>query len=157
MAMRTLNRNKQQMYYSLFLAEKEIYVLDDDGNKILDYVDTDGIEYYRTEKVVLYTLPVKFYGNIAMSGGEARMVEYGLNQADYEAKLVVGKGLLPIDETSRIWYENEPKTPLVEYWFVGDNEKTYIETPDEYSADYTVAKKIPSLNNDVYALKKIVK
>lgn len=155
--MRTLNRNKQEMYYSLFLAEKEIYVLDNDGNRILDYVDTDRIEYYRTEKVVLYTPPVKFYGNIAMSGGEARMVEYGLNQADYEAKLVVDKGLLPIDETSRIWYENEPKTSLVEYWFAGNVDKTIVEVPDAFSADYTVAKKIPSLNNDVYALKKIVK
>lgn len=155
--MRTLNRNKQQMYYSLLGTEQEIYVLDDDGNKILDYVDDDLIEYYRTEKVVLYTPPVKFYGNIAMSGGEARMVEYGINQDQYEAKLVVGEGLLPIDETSRIWYENEPKTSLVECWFVGNENKSYIEIPDEFSADYTVVKLIPSLNNDVYALKKIVK
>lgn len=155
--MRTLNRNKQQMYYSLLGTEQEIYVLDDDGNRILDYVDDDEIEYYRTEKVVLYTPPVKFYGNIAMSGGEARMVEYGLNQADYEAKLLVDKGLLPIDETSRIWYENEPKTTLTEYWFVGSDEKSYIEVPNEFLADYIVAKPIPSLNNDVYALKKVVK
>lgn len=155
--MRTLNKNKQEMYYSLLGTEQEIYVLDDDGNKILDYVDDDLIEYYRTEKVVLYTPPVKFYGNIAMSGGEARMVEYGINQDQYEAKLVVSKGLLPIDETSRIWYENEPKTSLVEYWFVGNENKSYIEMPDEFSADYTVVKPIPSLNNDVYALKKVVK
>lgn len=155
--MRTLNRNKQEMYYSLLGTEQEIYVLDDDGNRISDYTDNDGIEYYRTEQVVLYTPPVKFYGNIAMSGGDVRVVEYGLNQADYEAKLVVGKGLLPVDETSRIWYENKPKTTIMEYWFVGSDEKSYIEVPDEYSADYTIAKPIPSLNNDVYALKKIVK
>lgn len=155
--MRTLNKNKQKLYYSLLIGEKEVYVLDDNGNRILDYVDGDGIEYYRTEKKVLYGEPVEFYGNIAMSGGDVRVVEYGLNQSDYEAKLVVDKGLIPLDETSRIWHENEPKTALVEYWFVCDEEKAFAEVPDEYSADYTIIKTIPSLNNDVYLLKKIVK
>ena len=155
--MRTLNRNKQEMYYSLLGAEQEIYVLDDDGNKILDYVDGDGIEYYRTEKVVLYTPPVKFYGNIAMSGGEARMVEYGLNQEQYEAKIILPINSVPLTETSRIWHKNEPKTTLMEYWFVGSDEKSYIEVPDEFSADYSIIKISPSLNFTTYVLKKIVK
>lgn len=155
--MRTLNRNKQQMYYSLLGAEKEIYVLDNDGNRMLDYVDTDGIEYYRTEKAILYTTPIEFYGNIATSGGEAEAVEYGVNMADYQAKIVLPINSIPLAETSLIWHKNEPKTALMEYWFVGNDEKTYIEVPDESSADYSVIKISPSLNFVTYVLKQIVK
>lgn len=155
--MRTLNKNKQEMYYSLLGAEQEIYVLDDDGNRISDYTDNDGIEYYRTEKVVLYTPPVKFYGNIAMSGGEARMVEYGLNQDQYEAILIAMLGELPVTETSKIWLKSKPKTTLMEYWFVGNDEKIIMEVPDEFSADYSIIKIDESKNSVTYILKQIVK
>ena len=144
--MRMLNRNKQKLYYSLFIEERPKYALDENGNKIVEYVDTEGNEYYRetgeTERV--YSLPVEFLGNISMSGGEAEAMEFGLNTADYEAVLIVEKGLLPIDESSLIWFESEP--------VINDNGLV-----DYVTADYSIIKISPSLNVDKYVLKKTIK
>ena len=141
-----LKKNKQKLHYSLFLEERPEYALDEFGNKIIEYVDEEGNEYYRetgeTERV--YSLPVEFLGNISMSGGEAEAMEFGLNTADYEAVLIVNKGLLPIDESSLIWFESEP--------VINDNGLV-----DYVTADYSVIKISPSLNVDKYVLKKTIK
>ena len=135
--MRMSKKNQQKMHYALYGIEVPIYdyYTDEDGNKIpLDTGETE----------VTYGAPVEFYGNIAFSGGEAEAREFGLNLADYEAVLVVSKGLLPIDETSLIWHTTEPK-------FDANG------NVDEHSADYTVVKVSPSLNVDKFVLKKVVK
>ena len=144
--MRMLKKNKQKLHYSLFIEERPEYALDEFGNKIIEYVDEEGNEYYRetgeTERV--YSLPVEFLGNISMSGGEAEAMEFGLNTADYEAVLIVDKGLLPIDESSLIWFESEP--------VINDNGLV-----DYVTADYSIIKISPSLNVDKYVLKKTIK
>ena len=144
--MRMLKKNKQKLHYSLFVEERPEYALDEFGNKIIEYVDEEGNEYYRetgeTERV--YSLPVEFLGNISMSGGEAEAMEFGLNTADYEAVLIVEKGLLPIDESSLIWFESEP--------VINDNGLV-----DYVTADYSIIKISPSLNVDKYVLKKTIK
>ena len=144
--MRMLKKNKQKLHYSLFLEERPEYALDEFGNKIIEYVDEEGNEYYRetgeTERV--YSLPVEFLGNISMSGGEAEAMEFGLNTADYEAVLIVEKGLLHIDESSLIWFESEP--------VINDNGLV-----DYVTADYSIIKISPSLNVDKYVLKKTIK
>ena len=110
------------------------------------YYDDEGNAYELDtgETELVYGEPIEFYGNIAMSGGEAEAQEYGLSLSDYEAILVVSKNTLPIDETSRIWHASEP----TKY------DKGYT---DEYSADYRIVKISPSLNFDKYVLKKVVK
>jgi len=131
--MRTLNKNKQKMYYATLVDTIQE-----------EYIDEDGNRYPTGEPKNIYSEPVEFYGNIAMSGGEAEAVEFGLNLADYEAVLVVGKNTLPIKETSLIWHTAEPIKDI------GGN-------ADEYSADYRIVKISPSLNFDKYVLKKVVK
>ena len=137
--MRTLNKNKQKMWYAL-QSEELIPIYD-------SYTDEDGVEHkvetgeYRRP----YLLPVAFEGNIATSGGDAESVEYGLDLADYEAILIVAKDSLPIGETSVIWLNTEP--------VINEDE----ETSDESSADYIVRKVAPSLNYDKFILKKVVK
>lgn len=144
--MRMLKKNKQKLHYSLFIEERPKYALDEFGNKIIEYVDEEGNEYYRetgeTERV--YSLPVEFLGNISMSGGEAEAMEFGLNTADYEAVLIVDKGLLPVDESSLIWFDSEP--------VIDDNGLV-----DYVTADYSIIKISPSLNVDKYVLKKTIK
>ncbi len=143
--MRTLAKNKQKMYYALLLGEQEVPVVDKNtGEVIIDYVDGEGVEYPRTEAQIVYSEPTEFFGNIAMSGGEAEAVEFGLNIGDYEAVLVLGRNDIPIDETSLIWLNTEPKMMANGY-------------VDRYSADYTVLKVSPSLNLAKYVLKKVVK
>lgn len=136
--MRTLAKNKQKMYYSLQIGEVPIlqYYTDEEGNRFL--VGETG------EYKIGYGEPVEFFGNIAMSGGESEAVEFGLDMSQYSAVLIVDKGLLPIDETSRIWHTTEP--------VMNDD-----GTVDEFTADYSVVKLSPSLNVDKYVLKKVVK
>lgn len=131
--MMMLNQNKQKMYYATLVDTIQE-----------EYIDEDGNRYPTGESKNIYSEPVEFYGNIAMSGGEAEAVEFGLNLADYEAVLIVGKNTLPIDETSLIWHDTEPT-------------KGIDGNTDEYSSDYRIVKISPSLNFDKYVLRKVVK
>lgn len=144
--MRMMSRNKQQMYYALHIGEEPIYQTDEYGELIVDYVDEEGNIYYRDTgfKRQVYSSPVLFYGNLATSGGELFDSEFGLNQSEYEAVLMVDKGLLPITETSLIWHNSMPKADAYGK-AIGD------------SADYAIVKVSPSLNVDKYVLKKKVK
>lgn len=148
--MRTLKRNTQKMYYATYVSGGEpIYKLDENGAKIISYVDNDGNIYYEMlgETQPFYDKPVLFYGNIALSGsqtgGQSETTEFGLNLSDYSAVLVVSKGSIPIDEQSIIWFESEPK--IDEFGHA-----------DIDSADYNVVKVSPSLNVDKYVLRKRV-
>lgn len=133
--MRKLQKNKVEMYYSLYGEEVPIYdyYTDNEGNKIP--IDTG-------ETKVSYSQPVKFFGNINESQGESEAMAFGVSIADYNAVLVAD--MLPIDETSIIWKETEPKI----------NEDG---TVDEHSADYRITKVASTLNEKKYLLKAIVK
>lgn len=145
--MMCLASNQQRMYYALQNGQVPIYETDENGD-ILYYEDGEGnrypIETGETENV--YTEAVEFFGNIAMSGGEAKSEEYGIDVSQYDAILIVPKGQLPIDETSLIWFESE----------VGykDTDKTIV---DGNSADYKVLSVKPSQNIGKYVLGKLVK
>lgn len=143
--MMTLNQNKQKLYYALLDNVVPIYETDDDGN-IIYYEDEEGnkIPLETGDTKITYSKPVEFYGNIAMSGGEVEVQEFGLNLADYEAILVLDKNTLPLTETSLIWQNTKPK-------FNQD------ETLDENSADYKIVKINSSNNYDKYVLSRVVK
>lgn len=146
MPMRMLNRNKQTLYYALHKGVEPIYELDESGDKIIEYIDEEGNIYYREtgEYKQTYSKPVLFEGNIATSRGESEATEFGLNMSDYEAVLIVSKGLIPVSETSLIWHDTEP--------LLLDD-----ESADGESADYSIVKTSPNLNSDKYVLKKIIK
>lgn len=141
-------RNKQKMYYALYKEEIPIYATDSDGNIIYDSYTTEEGEVItypvEIERVSGYDAPVEFFGNIAMSGGEAEAVEFGIDLSQYSASLIVEKGKLPITETSRIWFESEPQ-------YNADG------TVNGDKADYTIVAVKPSLNYTKYLLQKIVK
>lgn len=135
--MRTLNKNKQKMYYAN--QDREVPITE-------TYYDDEGNAYELDtgETKLVYGEPVEFDGNIAMSGGESEAVEFGLDLSQYEAILVVSKNTLPLTETSLIWHVTEPT----------NDDEGYT---DEYSADYRIVKLSPSLNIDKFVLKKVVK
>lgn len=147
--MRCLRKNKQKMYYALLVGEAPIYALDDNGNKIVEWTDSQGNPHYREtgSTELLYSAPVEFHGNIAMSGSDVNRVEFGISEAKYEAILAMTKGEIPITETSLIWFQTTPTTKTID-------EKTYAV---ESTADYRVLKVSPSLNEDRYILDKVVK
>ena len=146
--MRTLSRNKQKMFYSLFKGEEPEYILDENGNKIIDYIDEDGNIYHREtgNKVKTYSKPVLFYGNISMSSGEVSAQEFGIDVSGYDAVLVLDKGQIPIQETSLVWFESEPQYK--------DAEETIV---DGNKADYRVLAIKPSLNQLKCVLGRITK
>lgn len=133
--MMTLDINKQKMYYATLVDTVQE-----------EYIDEDGNGYPTGEPKNIYSEPVEFYGNIAMSGGEAEAQEYGIDVSAYDAILITSKDLIPIDETSLIWFESE---------VVYENEEEKI--PDEFSADYKVLAVKPSLNVSKYILGRRVK
>lgn len=146
--MRTLSKNKQKLKYALFHENEPEYALDENGEKIVEFVDEDGIVYYQqTGNVKTYYGDLTdFLGNISLSGGESREVNYGVDVSAYDAILVMDKDALPITETSLIWHESE----------VGykDAEETEI---DAKTADYKVTRVSPSLNQVKYLLERVVK
>ena len=91
-----------------------------------------------------YTEPHKMKASISFGNGEADAQEFGLSVADFDGVIITSKDLYPLDETSLIWYDTEPKT------------KTDGNVDDK-SADYKVVKKKPSLNFDKFLIKKLVK
>ena len=139
-----LYKNKQCLYYSQFEKEVPVYEKDDDGN--IKYMEIDGVQVpVETGEVSQqYSVPKEFNGNIVISGGNADSTLFGVDLSHYEAILLVDKDLLSIDETSLIWHENSPVFNL-------------DGSVDQYSADYIVIKRIPSLNVIRYGLKKVVK
>lgn len=146
--MMTLDQNKQKMYCSLFKGVEPEYELDENGQKIIDYIDEDGIVYYSQTgyKIPTYFEPILFYANISMSGGEVNAQEYGIDVSGYDAIVVLDKGQIPIEETSLVWYESEPTYK--------DIDKTIV---DGNKADYKVLAIKPSLNQLKVLLGRITK
>ena len=146
--MRTLTKNKTKgkVKFALLLDYDYKYILDENGDKIIDYVDSEtGEEFYRLEgeKSYIYDEPISIDVDVAYSGGEVRQAEYGINDSDYDATLVYMLNEFPITETTLIWINSEPKKV-----------NGYI---DPKSADYIVSKVIPSLNTTRVLLKRRVK
>lgn len=130
--MRALQRNKQDLFYAVYLGKLQKQKIDKDGNVIKT-----------GEKKDTYGEPVSFQGNIALSGGESEAAEFGLDVSDYDAKIVLEKNLYPIKEGYLVWDESIPE--------VDDDGHSLIT-----SADYRVVKKVPSINGERYVLKALV-
>lgn len=144
--MQTLRRNKRHMYYSLLIGSQPEYLLDKDGNRVIDFVSSDGTIHYKKtgRKELIYSEPQGFMGNISLSGGEIRDAEYGVDLSNYDAILVMGLNEIPITETSLVWFETEPRYK--------DTAKTIV---DGSSADYKVLQVKPSLQYSKFILGKL--
>lgn len=127
--MRCLLKNKQKMYYALYIESTETTT----GESIIIDGESVEVEYGSTSQE--YTAPVEFKGNIAFTGGDVYETEYGIDKSKYSAVLVMNKGEIPTDEHSLIWYD----------------------TPPDGKADFKVVKVVPSLNVDKYLLQRIEK
>lgn len=138
-----LDINKQPIKYSLQGQTFTIVEKDDEGNP--KYYETeDGQKIYYTREVTGYSEPVDFKANIAFSGGEAEVKEYGFDTADFDAVMVTDRNALPIQKGDIIWLNSEP---------------TYTEDDliDDTSADFTVIGIKPALHSTKYMLKAVVK
>lgn len=158
--MRTLRKNQQRLMYALQLGEIPQFEIDENGN-ILYYEDDDGNRYPLATGnfEVMFGEANEFMGNIAMSGGEAEAVEYGLSVEQYSAVIVAERGAIPLVEGAIIWYTSTPQ-----YKYNGD--EVTVEINDEIirgrftektSSDFVVMKKSTSLNVDKFILEAVNK
>ena len=139
--MRTARKNKQALKYALYKGKENIPLLDDNGDIVYD---DDGEPVMTGSQRPLYEKPVAFYANIAFAGGEAEAEAFGVALGDYDSRIMLSKGEIPITETSLIFKDSKPV-------FRTDG------SLDDKSADYRVIKVQPSLNYTAYLLKRIEK
>lgn len=165
--MRTLRKNQSLLKYSNQAAIVPAFETDENGNiKFWSYIDDDGNEFFYEDtdgnKIpifadsgteTLYGEPVNFMASIAMSGGEAESVEYGLSITEYEAVAIVQRGTVPLTEGSLIWFQSKPEYISEEpiHMLVNDEEISGMFAKST-SADFFVKKVVPSKNFDKYIL-----
>lgn len=142
--MRTLAKNKVPMKYALYEGQEDVFVKDDNGEPIVDYIDEQGNIYYRTETVSKYSEPTDFFASISMSGGESEAVEFGVDIGNYDAVVITALNEFPISETSFIWTTSQP-------------EYTAEGRLNTATADFRVKAVKPSLNQTKYLLSAITK
>ena len=92
--MKALSRNKQKIYYALYLGETEI--------------QEDG--YYTGERQVSYSDPVEMKANVSPARGEADVQIFGVTE-NYTKTIVTTDMGCPIDTMSRLWIGVEPTSP----------------------------------------------
>ena len=142
--MRTLAKNKVPMKYTLYEGQEDVFVKDNNGEQIVDYIDEQGNIYYRTETVLKYSEPTDFFASISMSGGESEAVEFGVDIGNYDAVVITALNEFPISETSFIWVKSEPQY-------------TAEGRLNTATADFRVKAVKPSLNQTKYLLSAITK
>lgn len=133
--MRTLNKNKQTIYYANKTAKEPDVsenTIEVDGETV--YIDEGSYD-------IEYSIPEDSLANISFSGGETTDVEFGLDMSAYDAIIVCDTKALPITETSLIWFETEPPE----------------DENDGSTADYSVVAVRHSLNYTKAILKRRVK
>lgn len=126
--MRSLNRNKQKMFYAYQTGEKPLYELDENGNIIYDDIDGELTPRETGETLPEYSEPVEFWGNIAYKGGQEFSESFGVDLSDYDAVLYAPE--IELEETALIWYRSDL----------------------EDTADYKVVRVPPCLDERVYLL-----
>ena len=124
--MRSLTRNKQKIYYSLYSDKQPI--LDDYGNQTGEYT-------------LSYADPVEYKINVSAARGTADVEQFGINE-NYTKTMVTNDMSCPIEETTRLWIGKEA--------YVTVDETTTV-TPH----NYVVIKKAPSINSITYAIKEV--
>ena len=85
--MRSLDRNKQKIFYALYEGKEDIR--DELGNLI-------------GEPVLRYGNPVEYFINVSAARGTADVDLFGIN-TNYTKTMVTNDLSCPIDETTRLW------------------------------------------------------
>lgn len=142
--MRTLRKNRQRMFYSLYKSAEPIYEKDEDGN--IKYMEIDGVQVPIEvgTREAHYDTPVEFKANIHSELNEMHLKSYGVDQSSIYSEIIVEKGKLPLKIGTIIWKESEI--------IYEDEEQT---TPKQSSADYTVKGVMTeALHEDYYLLQR---
>ena len=155
--MRTSRKNKVDLLYSLQGETVPIYEVDSEGNVVYEEIDGVQVPLETGESFTGYEEPVAFKGNLQFYTGWNYPGVWGITLGNADAILLMDKNELPINETSMIWYKSIPETKEVQVY---DEEQQTMVTKvvvDPESADFSISRIIPSLNQIRYILKGIEK
>ena len=125
--MRSLARNKQKIYYSLYTGQSSD-IRDEYGN-------------VTGEPQLTYADPVEYHINVSAARGTADLEQFGINE-NYTKTMVTNDVNCPISETTRLWIDKEA--------MVTEDEVTTI-TPH----NYVVVSVARSINSVTYAIKEV--
>lgn len=126
--MRSLRKNKQRMYYSLYKAAEEVY--EEEGTSVRTIIDEETGEEIPVEvgtQKAVYLPPVEFFANITSNLNEMHIKAYGVDQSSIYSRIIAEKGQLPLKVGTMIWRESDIE------W---DDKLRRI--PKQASADYVV-------------------
>ena len=126
--MRSLRKNKQRMYYSLYKAAEEVY--EEEGTSVRTIIDEETGEEIPVEvgtQKAVYLPTVEFFANITSNLNEMHIKAYGVDQSSIYSRIIAEKGQLPLKVGSMIWRESDIE------W---DDKLRRI--PKQASADYVV-------------------
>ena len=126
--MRTLNKNKQKMYYSMPTGNKiPIYERDEDGNIKYMFIDGVAVPVESGEYEPEYSKPVQFFNGIAGKLSKSVMKAFGIDDSSTYAQMDCLANEYPFGKGTYIWRKSE-----IQY---KDTEKTIV---DVSSADYII-------------------
>lgn len=140
--MRLQRKNKKWITYSLFDRIEPVYKHDDNGNVVMDVIDGDQVPIEVGQRE-LYTKPKRKLVSFSTGGKSAIKEEYGIDDTDWNAMIMVELGKLYLDTQSIVWRNNSV---------------TYREdgSVDPNSAEYRVVRVLPSNTVQRYLLQKVV-
>lgn len=127
-----MRQNKQNMYYSKFVGQTEVYKRDEYGNIVYTEVTDPDTGITEREPVVLgtndshYSTPIPFEASISSHLNELQMRSWGIDTSAIYSQIDVAKGYLPLEVGDLVWRENSIE------W---EDEENQI--PKASSADYT--------------------
>ena len=140
--MRLQRKNKIYITYSLFDRIEPIYKHDEYGNVVTETIDSELVPVEIGQRE-LYTAPERKLVSFSTGGKSAIREEYGIDDTDWNAMIMVELGRLNLDTQSIVWRNNSV---------------TYREdgTVDPNSAEYKVVRVLPSNTVQRYLLQKVV-
>lgn len=140
--MRLQRKNKVYITYSLFDHVEPIYKRDEAGDVVMQEVDGQAVPVEIGMREI-YTKPVRKLVSFSTGGKSAINEEYGINDTDWNAMIMVELGRLHLDSKSLVWRKSS-----VIYRADG--------TVDPKSAEYKVVRSLPSNTVHRFLLAKVV-
>ena len=157
MFLRTSRKNKQELLYSLQGDTVPVYEVDDEGKVVYEEIDGEMVPVETGDSFTGYQEPVTFFGNLSFYTGWNYPGVWGVTLNNADAILLMDKNELPIDETSRIWFQSTPAEKTVQVYDETEGKMVEKTVIDADSADFSVSRIIPSLSHVRYVLKGIEK
>lgn len=149
----TARKNRTKMWYSNQIpVDVPVYAKDSDGNVIYDTIDGVSVpretgsytRNYTTPKLTWASMTMSNTGNWTDNYGNAKVYQYGISIADYDATILASRDEFDWDETTVLWVDHEPE-------YIDEDETI----PNTVTADFRVRRVAKSVNQISYLLRRI--